>query len=163
MQIIDVNGNQRECVEAYPDKDYPGYMRIEFKNAVRSHHEWYPIEDFIKNNPNLSHLASHAPQVTEEVVGVVTGATDKELTDGKQKWNMDVYKGFPVWISRGFGEGQVRTVISNNQNTLIINSPWKQIPNKTSQYVISHNIHEPQVLGNTLPQSNTNIKKSKKR
>lgn len=152
MNIIDINGNKRECAEAYPDKDYPGYMRVEFKTGVRSHHEWYPIDEFIKNNPNLKKMTIDAPRVIEETLGIVSSSNKNELTDKKQKWELNIYVGFPVWISRGLGEGQVRTITTNTSNTLVIDKPWKISPNKTSQYVISHNIHDPQIRGNTLPE-----------
>lgn len=151
MKIIDINGNERECIKVYPDKDYPGYMRVEFKTKVRSHHEWYPIEEFIKNNPTLKKITVDAPRVAEETLGVVSSSSKNELTDKKQNWELNIYVGFPVWISRGLGEGQVRIITSNTSNTLVIDKPWDILPNKTSQYVISHNIHDPQVRGNTLP------------
>ena len=43
MKIIDVNGNERECVSATPDKGFPGYMKLEFKSKIRKgyqHSEW---------------------------------------------------------------------------------------------------------------------------
>lgn len=74
------------------------------------------------------------------------------------------------WISRGKGEGQIRTILKNNHNTLIINKEWEIIPDITSQYVISHNVHNPKILGNTLPQYEIpkgikfkNFKKNKKK
>lgn len=151
MTIIDVNGNERTCVKAFPDKNYPGYMRIEFKGAIRSHHEWYPIDEFSKNNPKLAYLTNSAPVVTEEVVGVVSSSTPTSITDKKRSWKENAYKGFPIWISRGLGEGQIRTVISNSHNTIHIDETWETKPNKTSQYVLSHNIHDPQPLENALP------------
>ncbi len=151
MKIIDINGNERDCARAYPDKEYPGYMRVEFETEVRSHHVWYPIDEFIKNNPNLVNLTKSAPEVIEEIVGNVTSSKLKSLTDKKQKWEVDAYKGFPLWISRGTGEGQIRTVTSNTKNTLEVDKDWITLPNNTSQYVLSHNIHDPQPLGNALP------------
>lgn len=152
MKIVDVNKTERDCVSAYPDKDYPGYMRVEFKTEVRSHHIWYPIAEFIKNNPSLEKLTKNAPAVTAETVGVVTSSTENSLTDSKQKWTKNAYLDFPVWISRGSGEGQIRTVISNTGNTIKIDKVWDTLPNKSSQYVLSYNIHDPQPLGNNLPE-----------
>ena len=153
MKIIDINGYERDCVRAYPDKEWPGYMRVEFKTEVRSHHIWYPIADFIKNNPQLEELTKGAPPVIKEVVGVVSGSTDTELTDKKQKWEKDSYKDFPVWISRGKGEGQVHTVIANTSNTIIVDKEWDIKPDKTSQYVLSFDVHDPQPQGNTIPET----------
>lgn len=153
MKIIDLNGNERDCVKAYPDKEYPGYMRVEFKNKTRSHHEWYSMDEFVKNNPGLKHLCLSAPKTAEETLGIVTNSKPIELTDKKQNWAIDSYVGFPVWISRGRGEGQLRTIIANTQDTVKIDKKWTILPNTTSQYVISRNIHDPNVLGNMLPQN----------
>lgn len=151
MKIIDINGNERDCVKAYPDKDYPGYMRVEFKTAIRSHHEWWPIKEFIKYNPNLISLTKGAPKQVEETLGIVSSSSDITLTDKKQKWEEGSYIDFPVWISRGKGEGQIRKVLFNSKDTVTVDKPWDTKPDKTSQYVISHNIHDPQPLGNALP------------
>ncbi len=154
MKIIDVNGNERECVSATPDKGFPGYMKIEFKSKIRKdyhHSEWYPVNEFVKNNPKLAHLAKGAPKPPKEDLGVVTSASKTSLTDKKKKWKTNNFAGYPLWISRGKGEAQTRKIISNTKNTLTINQPWKVIPDKTSQYVISFNVHNPQVMGATLP------------
>lgn len=151
MKIIDINGNTRDCEKAFPDPTYPGYMRVEFKTVVRSHHVWYPISEFIKNNPELENLTKSAPAVMDDVVGVVSSSTETGLTDKKQKWKENAYVGFPLWVSRGTGEGQIRTVTANTHNALTIDKKWEVKPDKTSQYVLSYNIHDPQPLENALP------------
>ena len=154
MKIIDINGEERECVSVSPDPKFAGYMKVEFvsKNRVGyTHSEWYPVSDFIKNNPKLKNLTTKAIKVVNDDLGVVTGAKPISLTDKSKRWKENIYAGFPVWISRGRGEGQTRTIIANTKNTLTIAKPWKEIPNSTSQYVLSHNVHDPQVRGNTLP------------
>jgi len=152
MTIVDINGNKKECVAAYPDPDFPGYMKLEY-NTNRKYQNWYPILEFIKNNPTLEHLTKNAPVQAEEIVGIVSSSTDITLTDKKQKWEDNTYKDFPLWISRGKGEGQIRTVIANTATSLIIDKKWDEIPNKTSQYVLSWNVHDPQPLGNILKPS----------
>jgi hypothetical protein len=163
MKIIDINGNERECANVYPDKDYSGFMKLEFSNKLRSYSEWYPIEEFKAKNPSLEYLIKGAQGETEDSLGVVSKSTDMGLTDIKQKWAKDAYAGFPMWISRGKGEGQVRTVTSNSKNSVIINQPWDIIPDNTSQYVISHNVHNPHIFGNSLPQVQKNPKKKAKK
>ena len=32
MKIIDINGVERECVSVALDKDYPGYVKADFKS-----------------------------------------------------------------------------------------------------------------------------------
>jgi len=162
MKIIDINGEERDCVKVYPDPKFAGYMKVEFasKNRVGyTHSEWYPVSDFIKNNPTLKNLTTKAKKVINDDLGVVTSAKKDSLTDKSKKWNKDEYTGFPLWISRGKGEGQTRTVVNNTKNTLIINKPWKEVPNSTSQYVLSHNVHNPQVRGNTLPATEPTVDK----
>jgi hypothetical protein len=153
MKIIDINGKERECFKVFPDSKFAGFMKIEYTSKTRkgyAHSEWYPIKDFIKNNPTLKNLTTGAPKVAEDTLGRVSKADKTILTDKSQNWKENCYLGFPVWISRGKGEGQTRTIVSNTHNTITINKKWEIIPDKSSQYVISHNVHDPQIIGNTL-------------
>jgi hypothetical protein len=153
MKIIDINGKERECKKVSPDPKFAGFMKVEYVSKTRkgyTHSEWYPIKDFIKNNPTLENLTTEAPGLVEDALGRVSKADKKKLSDKTQNWKENCYRGFPVWISRGKGEGQTRTVISNTHNTIIIDKQWKVVPDKSSQYVISHNVHDPQIIGNTL-------------
>lgn len=166
MLIVDINGEERECVSVSPDPKFAGYMKVEFASKNRKgykHSEWYPVSDFIKNNPKLKKLTTSAAKIVADDLGVVTSATKDSLTDKLKKWNEDEYAEFPIWISRGKGEGQTRKVIKNSKNVISINRPWDQIPDKTSQYVLSHNIHNPQVRGNTLPANNAKVIDKKKK
>lgn len=154
MKIIDINGEERVCANIYPDPKFAGYMKVEFVSKNRpgyKHTEWYEMKDFIKNNPKLKDLTKKAIKVVDDDLGVVSKATEDSLTDITKKWMKDDYVEFPIWISRGKGEGQTRNVVGNTKNTIYINKPWKEIPDKTSQYVLSKNVHDPQVRGNTLP------------
>ena len=154
MQIIDINGEKRECVEIAPDKDYPGFLKIKYVSRYRQNHmyyEWYQKEDFVKNNPKLMQFAQNVDSWQEDL-GVVSKGDKKTLRDNKKNWQKNIFAGYPVWIARGKGEGQLRNILKNTHNTLYIDKEWNVIPDKTSQYVISHNIHNPQAMGNTLPQ-----------
>ncbi len=156
MKIFDINGNPRECVRVYLDDKWPGFVSVDFESKLRTgykHTEWYLIEDFKKINPDLEYLVKDVTRPASEVVGVVSASDDTSLMDKTQKWQKNVYAGFPVWISRGQGEGQIRTVLSNTQNTVIVDKKWDRKPNKFSQYVLSRNIHdEMKPAGNILPQ-----------
>lgn len=154
MKIIDLNGEERECVEVSPDKDYPGFVKVKYVSRYRQNHryyEWYPKQDFVKNNPKLAHLAKDVTPWQEDL-GIVTKAKKDTLYDKTKNWRKNIFAGYPVWIARGKGEGQLRTILKNTHNTIYLDKQWETIPDKTSQYVISHNVHDPQVLGNTLPQ-----------
>lgn len=157
MQIIDINGETRECQEISPDQSFPGYMKVLYVSKNRKDHtysEWYAVSDFIAHNPTLSHLADTAPKPFSEDLGTVSSATPITLKDTTKKWEENLFKNYPVWISRGKGEGQIRNILANTKNTLTIDSPWEITPNKTSQYLISHNVHDPQIMGNILPGEN---------
>lgn len=155
MNIVDVNGNLRECVSAAPDPDFPGFMKIEYKSKNRkgyTHFEWYPIIDFVKNNPKLSKLAHGAKPSPREDLGVVSKAGKDFIEDITKNWPKNIYMGTPVWISRGKGEGELMKVVRNNKNRLYINKPWKVLPDKSSQYVVSHNVNKNiKAVGNNLP------------
>lgn len=142
MVITDINGKQRKCVKAYPDKDYPGYIKVEYKNERRSYNEWYPVNEFLAKNPDFNDPTKEIKHEAPEITGVVTSATSITLTDKTQNWQSNAYVEFPVWICRGKGEGQVRNVASNTKDTLIIDKQWEDKPNKFSEYVLSRNIHE---------------------
>jgi hypothetical protein len=150
MKIIDINGMEREVQKVMPDPHYPGFMRIEF----RRHHEWYTLEEFVKYNPTLKDLTKNAPTVAQDVVGVVTSSGRDYLADKSQTWKPNDYLGMFVWISRGKGEGQKRTVVKNDKYHLYIDKPWDTKPNATSQYVVSFNIQTVRAMGNILPSEN---------
>ncbi|OGK18815.1 hypothetical protein A2799_02035 [Candidatus Roizmanbacteria bacterium RIFCSPHIGHO2_01_FULL_39_24] len=133
---------------------YPGYVRVEFasnRTAPATYFEWYPVDDFIQNNPNLIHIVKKSKQPAHDDLGVVSHATVTTIIDKTKKWKPGIYKGFPVWISRGTGEGQVRNVIENTHNSLTVDKKFDLKPDKTSQYVLSHNIHNATVMNNTVP------------
>ena len=167
MKIVDINGNIRECVQVYLDDKWPGFVSVDFNSKLRTgykHTEWYPVEDFKRNNPELVYMVKDAGEEANEVAGVVSSSDDTSLTDKTQKWQKNVYAGFPIWISRGRGEGQTRTVLSNSQATIIIDKAWDVKPNKFSQYVLSRNIKDNMpAVGNILPQEEiANIEKKAK-
>lgn len=161
MKIIDVNGNERECFSVTTEKDYPGYVKVLFKNERREYVEWYTLEEFRSKNPKLSSLVSNAPKLRAEDLGRITTATEITITDRNKSWKDNIFSDLPIWISRGKGEGQVRQVVSNGKNTVVIDKRWFIIPDKTSQYVISQNIHNPKIFNNNFPDV-PKVKKIKK-
>lgn len=155
MKIIDINGLERDCLEVSADPDYPGYAKITFASKRRPGEirtEWYPADDFFKLNPDLKALKKSFVTPPKDTLGVVTSSKADSLKDTTQKWQPNCYAGYTVWISRGKGEGQTRSIVKNTKNTLYIDKPWDTPPDKTSQYVVSRNIHNPVPLNNTLPQ-----------
>ncbi len=146
MKIIDINDTTREAKEVFPDPDYPGFMKIVFKN----HHEWYSIREFLQKNPHLKHLTNNAPDLPEDLVGRVTKAGKTYIKDTDLNLQENSYLGFFVWISRGAGEGQVRTIIKNDRNKFTIDQAWDVPPDHTSQYVITSNEQKAKAMGNQL-------------
>jgi hypothetical protein len=153
MKFIDINGTERECTSISVDKNYPGFMKVEFVSKFRkgyAHSEWYPVPDFIKNNPTLKDLTKSAEVAQKDELGVVSSAKPRQLSDKIKNWTINIYAGYPIWIARGKGEGQTRYVLSNTKNSVIIDKDWETIPDYTSQYIISFNVNDPQVMGNSL-------------
>ena len=142
MQIIDINGKTRDCVRAHLDPHWPGFVTIDYESKNRQgykHTEWYPIPDFLSRNPTLAHLVAGVDITpAPDLAGAVTKCTLNTLTDKTQNWEVNDYAGFYVWISRGAGVGQIRTVLSCTKNVLKVDKPWdKPIPTAGSQYVLT--------------------------
>lgn len=147
MLIIDINDNQREAKSIVPDPNYPGFLKVEFLKRF----DWYSVKEFLEKNPALAYLVKQVRAIPEDTLGVVTTATETTLRDTKQNLKENAYVGFIVWISRGLGEGQKRLITGNTANSITIDTAWEIQPDSTSQYVLSHNIHDVSPHGNTLP------------
>ncbi len=50
------------------------------------------------------------------------------LQDTTQNWQSDQFKGCRVHLYCGAGEGQTRTIITNNSNTLVVDTAWSVMP-----------------------------------
>jgi hypothetical protein len=147
MKIIDINGTERDAKKVFLDPEFPGYVRIEFKR----HREWMTIKEFLQKNPNLKDVVKDAKEAAPDITGTVSSATNSTLKDTSQSFDPNAYMGYHVWIARGHGEGQVREILKNSQNTLTLNVPWETKPNNTSQYVIANKIDKDMhAMGNTL-------------
>lgn len=155
MKIIDINGRERECQNAFLDSSWPGFITVKFTSLNRpgySHTEWYPLKQFIANNPTLAHLTKGKTVAPPpEIAGVVSSAKPDSLSDKTQNWQNNIYAGYNLWISRGKGESQTRIIMENTKNRLIIDKPWDIKPDKTSQYTILLHLGSTDQKGNTLP------------
>lgn len=165
MKIIDINGSSRECEELSIDPNFPGYVKAGFESKNRKgqvHSEWYPINEFLLKNPDKKELIKNSKTIPEEDLGIVSLASSITVHDKTKNWETNIFAGRQLWISRGVGEGQIRSVVSNTSDTLVLDKEWEIKPDKTSQYVISDNVHDPQVMGNTLPGFPAKVEKIKK-
>lgn len=155
MNVIDLNGQIRDCQKCYLDPTYPGFVTVLFVSKIRANHkhtEWYPLADFQRLNPEIYKSLGSPSQPPSDELGVVSHAGEFYLEDTSKNWGTNIFVGYMVWISRGPGEGQVRLVKSNSKNSLTIDMPWETVPNTKSQYLISLDIHDVKILDNQLPQ-----------
>ena len=145
MKIVDINNQERNCDKVYLDPHWPGFVTVLFVSKNRpgfKHTEWMPQEQFFQNNPELKGKVSADFLPTPpppQIASIVTGATADTLSDNTRSWKKNLYAGYFCWISRGKGEGQVRTILSNTPKKLTLDKPWEVRPNKTSQFAILHN------------------------
>ncbi len=156
MRVVDLNGHIRDCDEVSLDQKYPGFISVKFTsktNPERQHLEWYPIDEFNKNNPELSQILGNPTPPPRSDLGVVSHSGEYYLEDVSKNWVDNIYVGYMLWISRGTGEGQVRLIKSNSKNNLTIDQPWQILPDQKSQYVISLDIHDVKILDNQLPEN----------
>lgn len=156
MKIIDINGRERECVRAYFNHSWPGYVTVEFESKRRKgykHTEWMPIDDFFAHNPSLKNTITTQglpPKRPLQLAGQVTSALKDSLTDTTQNWDPNSYAGMYCWISRGKGEGQVRIILKNTKSRVVVDKPWDTRPNHTSQYSLLYHRPTTPAQGNTL-------------
>lgn len=69
--------------------------------------------------------------------GAATGATANTLTDATQNWPINGWAGQLVTIIGGTGVGQTRTIVSNTNTELTIDTFWGTIPDTTSAFALS--------------------------
>jgi len=155
MQITDINGRVRECLRVFLDPAWPGYVSVEFarkSNPKQKRIEWMPLSDFANKNPSLKNLwEGKSTSPAHEFSGIVSSAGSKHLMDNEANWPRNLYAGYFVWISRGPGEGQTRTIMENTTNQLIIDKPWETNPTQDSQYAVVTKIGNTTAQGNQLP------------
>lgn len=156
MKIVDINGRTRDCTKAYHNPSWPGYITVEFESRNRKgykHTEWMPIADFAAKNPDLKDLYEGVVTSVEpkEFAGVVTASGPDSIVDTTQSWVKNLYAGFFVWISRGPGEGQTRTILSNTSTELKLDKAWGIRPTEDSQYAVVRKLGDTSVQGNVLP------------
>jgi len=97
------------------------------------------VEDELDPNdpaPSTSVLLSHVPV---QLRGTAESATATSLTDEDARFEPDALAGFVLRITKGAGEGQVRTVLGNSGTELLLDAPWDAgfQPDATSRYSVS--------------------------
>lgn len=159
MKIIDINNQERECDRVFLDPTWPGYVTVIIPSKVNSEKkrtEWIPIQNFFANNPDYKNIIENfkkVPSLPPQITGVPTTTKINTLSDNTQNWRPNIYAGTYCWISRGKGEGQVRTILSNTKNRLVLDKEWDNKPDTSSQYTIVYNKPTVSVMNNSLPES----------
>jgi hypothetical protein len=167
MEIVDINGKIRQCHNVFLDKNWPGYVTVEFESkndpgTMRK--EWYPLADFATNNPGLKEkFKKGSTKRAEETSGIVSKSGSNWLSDQQAKWGKNIYAGYHLWISRGPGDGQTRIILKNTDTKLFIDKPWDKKPNHDSQYAIVRQIGSVKPTGNVLPITELRILEEKAR
>ncbi|GAI85937.1 unnamed protein product, partial [marine sediment metagenome] len=78
-----------------------------------------------------------APLIERTMVGgVATGGGNFLLIDRGKSWETNVWENYEVAIVDGTGAGQIRTIVSNEADSLATRKAWDTNPDKTSVYVI---------------------------
>jgi len=73
-----------------------------------------------------------------EFSGTASSGTDATIVDSGESLQSNEYISDYVWITGGTGEGQLRTITSNDGTTLSISEDWDTNPDNTSTYKIIH-------------------------
>lgn len=161
MKIIDINANEKDCERVFFDVNWPGFVTVISASKAdpnKKRTDWVPLQNFIDKNPNYQELIENynaQKPLPPQISGIVTSSAENSLSDTSQKWEKNIYAGFYVWISRGKGEGQVKCILGNTNNKLLLDSIWTEKPNKTSQYTIVYLKPSVSVMNNTLPNTQT--------
>ena len=69
--------------------------------------------------------------------GTAESGTTNTLTDINRTWTEDEWIGETIYITEEVGEGQNRTVASNNDTTITVTSDWTTNPDHTSEYAVT--------------------------
>lgn len=68
--------------------------------------------------------------------GQATSGDTSTLTDSSKSWATNQFANCTVFIVRGTGAGQSRTISSNTATELTVSAAWDTVPDSTSHYMI---------------------------
>lgn len=71
--------------------------------------------------------------------GTLTSTSGRIVFDTAKNWAVNRWVNYAVRIMSGTGAGQLRQIISNGSNSLVVNDPWNVQPDNTSTYIIQGN------------------------
>ncbi|WNQ08876.1 glycosyl hydrolase family 28-related protein [Paenibacillus aurantius] len=132
------------------------------QNATTQEHrimEMSPTHSYVANNHVTGQFGTATNdgegilwQGTQRMVYSLVSASDTlGLTDNVKTFTPGAFTGMKVIIVGGTGVGQMRTVTSNTNHALTVDTPWQIVPDATSvytvdRYVATHNL----LIGNTI-------------
>lgn len=68
--------------------------------------------------------------------GTLTSASGGILFDTSKTWTRNRWANYGIRIVAGTGDGQMRQIVSNGTNSIVVNDPWNVQPDNTSIYII---------------------------
>lgn len=71
--------------------------------------------------------------------GTITTSTGRIIFDSTKNWTTNQWANFAVRILKGTGDGQLRQILSNGKDSLVLYEPWNIQPDSSSAYAIQGN------------------------
>ena len=68
--------------------------------------------------------------------GTLTASVGRIISDSSKTWEVNRWANYAVRIIAGTGDGQMRQILSNGTNSLVVYDPWNIQPDNTSIYLI---------------------------
>jgi hypothetical protein len=68
--------------------------------------------------------------------GTLTSTVGRVVTDTSKNWEVNRWANYAIRIIAGTGDGQMRQILSNGTDSLVVYEPWNIQPDSTSIYVI---------------------------
>jgi len=93
-----------------------------------------------------------------ELQGEFAATIHTQNTVGNESLEMNAnrYRGLTVWVTRGRGAGQERTIAANTTTELTVASAWSVEPDATSFFVVAENSWRFGALSRTSSESGDN-------
>jgi len=133
LQTTDSTGTYKIILKLYYDSVAEVYRALAKKIPVA---QALTSDEFLLGTvywDSVSAILYNSPQLDS---GTATSSTNTTLIDTSKVWLTNQYQGNYVTITGGTGSGQVKKIVSNDSDTLTIDSAWAVNPDGTSTYKI---------------------------
>ena len=148
---MDVVALSAQCIDSYIDSniftDFPGRVVI---NPLRhTYFRYNEVRGAFKGTWQNAEETFLMHGGSEKTVSSPTHVVSADkLVDKKQKWSPGQYSNSYLIVTNGKGFGQYRRVVDNTENTLILEKPFRVIPDKDSEYLVGEMFTENTYYGN---------------